>query len=54
MLINIKKYTFEDKFDRRWACYYQRTGVSNSRKTENRRLFRKRLKRELMKVEVEE
>lgn len=54
MLVNIKKYTYEDKFDRRWCCYTQRTGVMNKIKTENRRLFRKKLKRELEKEKGEE
>ena len=47
MTHNIKKETFEDKFDRKWACYYQRTGVSNKIKTMNRRKFRHNLKAKL-------
>ena len=43
-----KKMTFEDKFDRKWACWVE----NNSKawrwwKIRNRRLFRKKMKQEL-------
>jgi hypothetical protein len=44
-IYNIRKYTFEDRFARRYYCNYDR--VLNYFKRRNRRMFRQKLKREI-------
>ena len=45
-----KKMTFEDKFDRKWACWVENNPKAwRFWKVRNRRLFRKRMKEKLRK-----
>lgn len=47
-----KKMTFEDKFDRKWACWVENNPKAwHWWKVRNRKLFRKRMKA-LMRKEV--
>jgi hypothetical protein len=49
MIKSIKKYTYESKFDRKYACFMNNhQGLSKVKKA-NRREFRTKLKRELEK-----
>lgn len=45
MIYNIRKYTFEDRFARKYYCNYNR--ILNFMKRRNRRMFRQKLKREI-------
>lgn len=47
---NIRKMTYEDKFDRYYACFWKR-GARHI-KRENRRKFRRKLKK-LLEKEIE-
>lgn len=46
MIYNIRKYTFEDRFARKYYCNYNR--ILSFMKRRNRRLLRQKLKKELL------